>query len=80
MKYYIESGDHEVVLQADSADQAVQTFLRRIDEKDDFELGTLIKVSEVGFGLKGKRHNNDILYSAEDEMEKMGWKVKKAKK
>lgn len=72
MKYYVSSGEFEEIVLADNPEQAVISFIKRLDEREDeYCLGLIIQVSELGFGLKGKRHDNDIFFHTQKMMDQV---------
>lgn len=71
-KYYVNSGEHKIVFLASDPDDAVKKFFNNILSKDDCAtFGLLTKVSEAGFSLKGKRHENDVFYDTEAMLKKI---------
>ncbi len=74
MKFYLKSGEYEIVLAAEDWQSAARQFVEQVAaQKVLHELGVLLSVSEAGFSIdSGNGHENDHFLRTADFVRSLG--------
>jgi len=68
-KYYVQTGSHEVIVQADTVADAFRVAIKRILAKNPEKLGLLMSVSETGFE---SQNDEDTFMLVQTLLEELG--------
>lgn len=77
MKFYLNSGNQQAVLNADSPKEAVLKFVESSVETDeDASFGLVISVSEKGHDMMEDGHDDDLYFATTNVFKELGIELK----